>query len=103
MFVVVASGGIRWFTGDVTQAEECSRPCRRPGRFAFGLFLFECLAVLERIVPNALHIREGILPFIGGGVLARSDTRPWAEPRAPSWSGPDGYDASYAALARDLD
>jgi predicted nucleic acid-binding protein len=108
MFVVDASVAIRWFTGDPSpQAEEVlAAMVDAPGRFAVPeLFLFECLAVLVRIVPNGLAtFEEGILPVIGGGVLRVPMTEALARAARPFVvRGLTGYDACYAALARDLD
>lgn len=70
-----------------------------PELFAFGLF-----SVLQRIHPSGLEaFRKGIIPLLQGGIFRHPMTENLAL-IAESFVnlGLTGYDACYAALARDL-
>ncbi|MEF3698830.1 type II toxin-antitoxin system VapC family toxin [Desulfolutivibrio sp.] len=108
IFVVDASVAIRWFTGGPSpQAEEVLETMvAAPGRFAVPeLFLFECFSVLTRIAPNGREIFEdGIMPILDGGVFRAPLTTALARlAEGFVQRGLTGYDACYAALARELD
>jgi len=106
--VVDASVAIRWFTGAASpQAEEVLEAMvAAPGGFAVPeLFLFECFSVLTRIVPEGRDIFEnGVMPVLDAGVLRAPLTTALARLAEPYVRrGLTGYDACYAALARELD
>lgn len=108
IFVVDASVAIRWFTGGPSpQAEEVLEAMvASPGRFAVPeLFLFECFSVLTRVVKNGREIFEdGIMPVLDGGVFRAPLTTALARlAEGFVQCGLTGYDACYAALARELD
>jgi predicted nucleic acid-binding protein len=108
IFVVDASVAIRWFTGGPSpQAEEVLEAMvAAPGRFAVPeLFLYECFSVLTRITPNGREIFEdGIMPILHGGVFRAPLTTALARLAEEFVQrGLTGYDACYAALARELD
>ena len=107
IFVVDASVAVRWFTGEPSpQAEEVLEAMvAAPGRFAVPeLFLFECFSVLTRIVRNGREVFEdGIMPVLDGGVYRAPLTTALARlAEGFVQRGLTGYDACYAALARDL-
>jgi predicted nucleic acid-binding protein len=108
IWVVDASVAVRWFLEepDGEWAERVlERVIEQPGRFAVPeLFAFEVLAVLERLHPEPLSaFVDGVIPILQGGVLRSPMTAELAR-RGHSFveKGLTGYDAVYAALAREL-
>ena len=108
IWVVDASVAVRWFLID--EADSASDSVLRevidkPEMFAAPeLFAFEVLAVLCRMHPKGVSIfREGVLPLLSGGILRHPMTESLAFQAGPFLSqGLTGYDACYAALAREL-
>ncbi len=76
-----------------------------PERFAVPeLFAFEVFSVLQRVHPNGLQaFRKGIIPLLQFGMFRQPMTDNLAvQANHFVKLGLTGYDACYAALARDL-
>ncbi|RLB27883.1 MAG: hypothetical protein DRH11_18030 [Deltaproteobacteria bacterium] len=108
IWVIDASVAVRWFLEDEVHPNADSvleRVIAEPILFAVPeLFAFEVFSVLQRLHPAGLKIfRKGILPLLQGGVFRQPMTEALAT-RANRFVklGLMGYDACYAALARDL-
>ena len=109
MYVLDASVALKWFFIDEIHpnAERIlDEILVNPGQFAVPeLFSFEVLAVLIRLHPEPLAVyRQGILPILSNGLLRYPMTESLAE-KAISLSkkrGLTGYDATYAALAEEI-
>ena len=108
IWVIDASVAIRWFIEEeahLNADEILSRLIDRPDTFAVPeLFAFEVYSVLERLHPDGLGaFRDGVIPLLQGGMLRQPMTEDLAL-RAHRYVrlGLTGYDACYAALARDL-
>jgi predicted nucleic acid-binding protein len=108
IWVIDASVAVRWFLEDEIHphAEEILRALvDEPERFAVPeLFAFEVYSVLERLHPDGFGaFRDGVIPLLQGGMLRQPMTEDLAL-RAHRYVrlGLTGYDACYAALARDL-
>jgi predicted nucleic acid-binding protein len=108
IWIIDASVAIRWFIEDEAHAhadEVLEKVIDRPERFAVPeLFAFEVFSVLQRIHPNGLEaFRKGIMPLLQGGIFRQPMTESLAA-KANGFVnlGLTGYDACYAALARDL-
>jgi len=74
-------------------------------RFAVPeLFTFEVFSVLQRVHPNGLQaFRKGIIPLLQLGIFRQPMTDNLAvQAKYFVKLGLTGYDACYAALARDL-
>jgi len=108
IWVIDASVAVRWFLAE--EADSASDSVLRevidkPEVFAVPeLFSFEVLAILCRTHPRgALVFREGLLPLLSAGVLRHPMTESLAA-QAEFFvaQGLTGYDACYAALAREL-
>ena len=108
IWVVDASVAIRWYLEE--ESHDCADTVLKaiiedPNRFAVPeLFAFEVYAVLQRLHPNGLQaFRKGIIPLLQGGLLRHPMTDDLAV-KANRFveKGLTGYDACYAALARDL-
>ncbi|MBW6486383.1 MAG: type II toxin-antitoxin system VapC family toxin [Syntrophobacterales bacterium] len=108
IWIVDASVTVKWFL-----AEERNSPADavlerwidQPEFFAIPeLFCFEVFSVLCRIHPRGREVFvEGVLPMIQGGVLRQPMTEQLASDAANFVAdGLTGYDACYAALARQL-
>jgi len=108
IWVIDASVAVRWFIEEESHphADEILRVLvDSPEQFGVPeLFSFEVFSVLQRLHPNALEVfQKGIVPLLQGGILRHPMTESLA-------SGADhfvklgltGYDACYAALAKDL-
>jgi len=108
IWVIDASVALRWLI------EEEIHPCADkvleriiydPERFAVPeLFSFEVFSVLQRVHPNGLQaFRKGIIPLLQFGMLRQPMTDNLAvQANHFVKLGLTGYDACYAALARDL-
>lgn len=108
IWIIDASVAVRWFIEEEAHAhadEVLEKVIDRPERFAVPeLFAFESFSVLQRIHPNGLEaFRKGIMPLLQGGIFRQPMTESLAV-KANSFVklGLTGYDACYAALARDL-
>jgi len=108
-YVLDASVAVRWYLADEAHSSAdvvLERLVAEPGLFAVPeLFFFEVLAVLSRTHPDYVSVyRETFLPATEGGMLRYPMTEGLAR-QAESFiaAGLTGYDAVYAALARELD
>ncbi len=108
IWVIDASVAIRWFIEEEAHPhadEVLEKVIDKPERFAVPeLFAFGLFSVLQRIHPSGLEaFRKGIIPLLQGGIFRHPMTENLAL-IAESFVklGRSGYDACYAALARDL-
>ena len=108
IWVIDASVAVRWFIEEESHPhsdEVLEKVIAEPERFAVPeLFAFEVFSVLQRIHPSGLDaFRKGIIPLLQGGIFRHPMTENLAL-KADSFVklGLTGYDACYAALARDL-
>ena len=108
IWIIDASIAVRWFIEEEAHAradEVLEKVIDRPERFAVPeVFAFEVFSVLQRIHPSGLEaFRKGIMPLLQGGIFRQPMTESLAV-KANSFVnlGLTGYDACYAALARDL-
>lgn len=108
IWVIDASVAVRWFIEEEAHPnadEILSMVVDSPERFAVPeLFAFEVFSVLQRLHPNGLEVfRKGIIPLLEGGILRHPMTDDLAL-KADRFVrlGLTGYDACYAALAKDL-
>jgi len=106
--VIDASVAVRWFVEEEAHLHAdkvLEKIVQEPERFAVPeLFAFEVFSVLQRVHPNALAaFRKGIIPILQFGMLRQPMTDTLAV-KADHFVklGLTGYDACYAALARDL-
>ena len=108
IWVIDASVAIRWFI------EEESNPLAdqilgklidQPESFAVPeLFCFEVYSVLLRIHPSGMNVfKEGLIPILQGGLFRQPMTEKLSRMAYRYVQlGLTGYDACYAALAKDL-
>lgn len=108
IWVVDASVAVRWFIEEESHPladEVLEQVIGGPEKFAVPeLFAFEVFSVLQRVHPNGLEaFRKGIIPLLQGGIFRQPMTERLAV-KANRFVklGLTGYDACYAALARDL-
>jgi len=108
IWVIDASVAVRWFINEEIHPhadEVLEHVINEPEKFAVPeLFAFEVYSVLQRLHPNGLEaFRKGIIPLLQGGIFRQPMTESLAL-KANSFIklGLTGYDACYAALARDL-
>jgi predicted nucleic acid-binding protein len=108
IWVIDASVAVRWFIEEEAHPhadEVLEKIVDEPERFAVPeLFGFEVLTVLQRIHPDGLEaFRKGIIPVLQGGVFRQPMTEGLAM-KANRFVklGLSGYEACYAALAKDL-
>ncbi|MBW2614749.1 MAG: type II toxin-antitoxin system VapC family toxin [Deltaproteobacteria bacterium] len=108
IWVLDASVAVRWFIEEETHPladEVLEKVINEPEKFAVPeLFAFEVFSVLQRLHPNGLEaFRKGIIPLLQGGIFRQPMTESLAV-KANRFVklGLTGYDACYAALARDL-
>ena len=108
IWVIDASVAVRWLIEDEghPHAEEVlEKAVEFPQNFAVPeLFAFEVYSVLQRIHPSGLKAFTGaIIPLLQGGLLRQPMTKSLAV-SAESFVklGLTGYDACYAALAKQL-
>jgi len=103
-----ASVAVRWLIEEEAHPHADEVPEKivdEPERFAVPeLFSFEVFAVLQRIHPSVLEaFRKGIIPVLQGGILRQPMTEGLAVKASRFIKlGLTGYDACYAALAKDL-
>ena len=108
IWVVDASVAIKWFILEEAHpaAEDVlTALIARPQSFAVPeLFAFEVFSVLHRLHPQPrLVFEKGVLPLLQGGLLRMPMTKTLAAlAQRFIQLGLTGYDACYAALARDL-
>jgi len=108
IWVLDASVAVRWFIEEETNPladEVLEKVINEPEKFAVPeLFAFEVFSVLQRLHPSGLEaFRKGIIPLLQGGIFRQPMTESLAV-KANRFVklGLTGYDACYAALARDL-
>lgn len=108
IWIIDASVAVRWFIEEeahVHADDVLDQVIERPERFAVPeLFAFEVFSVLHCLHPKGLEaFRKGVLPILQGGIFRQPMTEGLAV-KANSFIslGLTGYDACYAALARDL-
>jgi predicted nucleic acid-binding protein len=108
IWVIDASVAVRWFINEEAHPladEVLEQVISEPEKFAVPeLFAFEVFSVLLRVHPNGLEaFRKGIIPLLQGGIFRQPMTESLAV-KANRFVklGLTGYDACYAALARDL-
>ncbi len=108
IWVIDASVALRWLIEDEAHPhadEVLEKAVQYPGNFAIPeLFAFEVYSVLHRVHPNGLQaFTRGIIPLLQGGILRQPMTKSLAA-SAESFVklGLTGYDACYAALAKQL-
>ena len=108
IWVIDASVALRWLLEDESHpnAEQVLiRVVDSPESFAVPeLFGFEVFSVLQRLHPDGMNaFVKGIIPILQSGVFRQPMTEELAAKAAVYVnSGLTGYDACYAALARDL-
>ena len=108
IWVIDASVAVRWLIEDESHphAEEVlEKAVEFPQNFAVPeLFAFEVYSVLQRIHPSGLQAYTGaIIPLLQGGILRQPLTKSLAVSAEPFVKlGLTGYDACYAALAKQL-
>jgi predicted nucleic acid-binding protein len=108
-FVLDASVALRWFVAE-ERSKNADAVYRRlvdePETFAVPeLFCYEVFSALFRVHPRAWEtFEQGILPLLRSGMLRYPMTDNVAT-KAGRYvaAGLTGYDASYAALAEELD
>jgi len=108
IWVVDSSVAVRWFIqeeADPFADGVLERMVNEPSRFAVPeLFSFEVFSVLHRLHPDAVQVfNQAIMPLLQNGIFRQPMTEELAV-RASHFvrSGLTGYDACYAALAKDL-
>jgi predicted nucleic acid-binding protein len=108
-YVIDASVALRWYIQEEKHenAEEVlRRVIEEPEEFAVPeLFGYETFSILFRVHPDPLRVfEEGIIPMLHSGLLRYPMTEGIAG-RAARFinSGLTGYDATYVALAEELD
>ena len=108
MWVVDASVAVRWFIEQEYQphAEQIlHKMISHPEKFAIPeLFSFEVYAVLCRMIPKGAEVFiEGMIPILNCGILRYPMTENLAHKAAIFIElGLTGYDACYAALAKEV-
>ncbi|MCX5884839.1 MAG: type II toxin-antitoxin system VapC family toxin [Proteobacteria bacterium] len=108
IWVIDASVAVRWFIEDEIHpnAEKVLiKLIGQPDVFTVPeLFAFEVYAVLQRLHPEGLEVfREGIIPLLQGGMFRQPMTGKLAlKANRYVQMGLTGYDACYAALAKDV-
>jgi predicted nucleic acid-binding protein len=108
IWVVDASEAVRWFLKDESHPNAdvvLHRLIDRPESFAVPeLFGFEVYALLCRLHPFAHDVFiKGMIPILNSGVFRQPMTESLAKQAAPFVKkGLTGYDACYAALAKDM-
>ena len=108
IWVIDASVAIRWFLKDEAHphADTVLRQLiERPEFFAVPeLFAFEVYAVLCRLHPHGDEVFiKGVIPLLNGGLFRQPMSETMAVQAARYVNkGLTGYDACYAALAKEL-
>lgn len=109
IWVVDASVAVRWFIQEEfhpNAQKVLETMVDQPDKFAVPeLFSFEVYAVLQRVHPEGLQaFIKGIIPLLQGGIFRQPMTEDLASEASRFVQlGLTGYDACYAALAKDLD
>jgi predicted nucleic acid-binding protein len=108
IWVIDASVALKWFIEEESHPladEVLVKLIDRPMQFAVPeLFAFEVYAVLQRTHPSGIEVfRKAVIPILQAGIFRHPMTEKLAI-RADRYTkmGLSGYDACYAALARDL-
>jgi predicted nucleic acid-binding protein len=108
IWVIDASVAMRWLIEDEAHPhadEVLEKAVQYPESFAVPeLFAFEVYSVLQRVHPSALQAFTGaIIPLLQGGIFRQPMTKSLANRAQPFIKeGLTGYDACYAALAKQL-
>jgi predicted nucleic acid-binding protein len=108
IWVIDASVAVRWFIEDeahVHADDVLEKTLKHPENFAVPeLFAFEVYSVLHRVHPEALKaFTNGIIPLLQGGIFRQPMSQALAAgAQAYVKLGLTGYDACYAALAKQL-
>jgi predicted nucleic acid-binding protein len=108
MWVIDASVAVRWFLKNEVHPNAnkiLHSIINHPGFFAVpDLFCFEVFAVLGRLHPSPVDAYiNGILPIIQGGILRQPMSKSLASNSGLMIKkGLTGYDAVYAALAKEI-
>ncbi len=108
-WIVDASVAVKWFIEDEVHPHAeavLERLAESPSSFAVPeLFAFETYSVLMRVHSSGLSaFNDGIMPILQAGVLRYPMTRSLAKSAFDFVdAGLAGYDACYAALARQLE
>jgi predicted nucleic acid-binding protein len=109
IWVIDASVAIRWFIEQESHPHAdlvLDRMLSCPERFAVPeLFCFEVFSVLNRIHPNGTEVfTKGMIPVLNCGIFRYPMTESLAlQASAFIHKGLTGYDACYAALAKELE
>ncbi len=108
IWVIDASVAVKWFIKEEANSEAdliLENILDTPENYAVPeLFAFEVYSVLMRLHPEGGNaFRDGIMPILEGGLLRHPMTNDLSI-KADFYvkSGLTGYDACYAALAKDL-
>ena len=108
IWIIDASVAVRWLIEDEAHPHAdgvLEKAVQYPENFAVPeIFAFEVYSVLQRVHPNGLQaFTGGIIPLLQGGILRQPMTKSLAV-SAESFVklGLTGYDACYAALAKQL-
>ena len=108
IWVIDASVAVRWFIEDEAHPhanDVLEKAVQYPEIFAVPeLFAFEVYSVLQRVHPAGIQAYiDGILPLLQGGIFRQPMTKSLAISAEPFIKkGLTGYDACYAALAKQL-
>jgi len=108
IWVIDASVAVRWFIEQESHPHAdlvLDRMLSQPERFAVPeLFSFEVYAVLNRLHPQGIEaFLKGMIPVLQCGILRYPMTESLArQASAFADRGLTGYDACYAALAKEL-
>jgi predicted nucleic acid-binding protein len=108
IWVIDASIAVRWFIEQESHPNADSvleKMLSQPERFAVPeLFCFEVYAVLSRIHPHGAEVFiKGMIPVINCGILRYPMTESLVLKAADFVNkGLTGYDACYAAMAKEL-
>ena len=108
IWVIDASVAVKWFLDEEATPDSdliLESVINSPENYAVPeLFAFEVYSVLQRIHPDGVNtFKNGIIPILEGGILRHPMTVDLAL-KADYYvkAGLTGYDACYAALAKDL-
>lgn len=108
IWVIDASVAVRWFIEQESHPHAdlvLEKMLSHPDRFAVPeLFCFEVYSVLSRIHPHGTEVfLKGMIPILNCGILRHPMTEGLAlQASAFIDKGLTGYDACYAALAKEL-
>jgi len=108
IWVIDASVAIKWLIEDEIHPNSeavLDRLVDTPQIFAVPeLFGFEVFSVIQRLHPEGMKaFTKAIIPILQSGVFRQPMTKELAKTAGPFIaSGLTGYDACYAALAKDL-